>query len=97
MKTIEKFRVKTKMQFLAMVAGLFLSASLSAQEQNNRYGGLFGRGNITEYTERGLMNRDNVSGGLNNQAFGQDVPLGNGLLILFGVAVGYAIIKKKED
>ena len=43
------------------------------------------------------MNRSGVSGGLNNQAFGQDVPLGSGLLILFGAAVGYAIIKKKED
>lgn len=97
MKIIGKSRVKIKMPILAMVAGLFLSASLSAQEQNNRQGGLFGQENTTENTERGLMNRSNVSGGLNNQAFGQNVPLGSGLVVLFGVAIGYAIIKKKED
>lgn len=85
--------MKIKMPILAIAAGLLLSTSLSAQEQ----GGLFSRGNTTDFTERGLMNRSEVSGGLNNQAFGQDVPLGSGLLILFGAAVGYAIIKKKED
>ena len=89
--------MKTKMPILAMAAGLLLSASLSAQEQNNRQGGLFGQQNISENTERGLMNRSNVSGGLNNQAFGQNAPLGSGLFILFGAAAGYAIIKKKED
>ena len=85
--------MKIKMPILAMAAGLLLSTSLSAQEQ----GGLFGRGNTADSTERGLMNRSEVSGGLNNQAFGQDVPLGSGLLILLGAAAGYAIIKKKED
>lgn len=85
--------MKIKMPILAIAAGLLLSTSLSAQEQ----GGLFSRGNTTDFTERGLMNRSEVSGGLNNQAFGQDVPLGSGLLILLGATVGYAIIKKKED
>ena len=89
--------MKTKILVLAMAAGLFLSASLSAQEQNNRQGGLFGHENTPESTERGLMNRSTVSGGLDNQAFGQNVPVGSGLLILFGAAAGYAIIKKKED
>ena len=89
--------MKTKMLILAMAAGLFLSTSVFAQEQNNRQGGLFGHKNTTENTERGLMNRSNVSGGLNNQAFGQNVPVGSGLLVLFGAAAGYAIIKKKED
>lgn len=97
MKTIGKFRMKTKMPILVIVVILLLSTSLFAQEQNNKQGGLFSRGNTTEYTERGLMNRSDVSGGLNNQAFGQDVPLGSGLLILLGVAAGYVIIKKKED
>lgn len=85
--------MKIKMPILAIAAGLLLSTSLSAQEQ----GGLFSRGNTADYTERGLMNRSEVSGGLNNQAFGQDVPLGSGVLILLGATVGYAIIKKKED
>ena len=97
MKIIGKFRMKIKMPIMAIVAMLLLSTSLFAQEQNNKQGGLFSRGNTADYTERGLMNRSNVSGGLNNQAFGQDVPLGSGLLILFGAAAGYAIIKKKED
>ena len=43
------------------------------------------------------MNKSSAIGNLNNQAFGQDVPLGSGLLILLGATVGYAIIKKKED
>ena len=85
------------MLVLAVVAGLFLSTSLSAQEQNNRQGGLFGQQNTSENAERGLMNRSNVSGSLNNQAFGQNVPIGSGLLVLFGAAASYAIIKKKED
>ena len=89
--------MKTKVLVLAMTTGLFLSTSLFAQEQNNRQGGLFCQQNTFENTERGLMNRSNVSGGLNNQAFGQNVPIGSGLLILFGAAAGYAIIKKKED
>lgn len=97
MRTIGKSRMKTKMPILAMAAGLFLSANLSAQEQNNKQGGLFGHENTPKNTERGLMNRNTVSGGLNNQAFGQNVPLGSGLLVLFGAAAGYAIIKKKED
>ena len=90
--------MKPKTSILVMAIGLFLSLSLSAQEQNNHQGGLFGRENAVERTEtRGLMNRSSVTGNLNNQAFGQDVPLGSGLLIFLGATVGYAIIKKKED
>lgn len=97
MKIIGKSRMKIKMPILVMAVGLLLSTSLFAQEQNNRQGGLFGYENTTENTERGLMNRSTISGGLDNQAFGQNVPIGNGLLVLFGAAVGYAIIKKRED
>lgn len=97
MNIIGKSRLKIKMLILTMAVGLFLSTSLFAQEQNNRQGGLFSQQNTSENTERGLMNRSTVSGGLNNQAFGQNVPLGSGLFILFGAAAGYAIIKKKED
>ena len=97
MKTIGKTRVKAKMPILAMAAGLLLSTSLFAQEQNNRQEGLFGQKNTTENSERGLMNRNVVSGGLDNQAFGQNAPIGSGLLILLGATAGYAIIKKKED
>ena len=97
MKIIGKSRMRTKIPILAMATGLFLSTSLSAQQQNNRQGGLFSHENTTENIERGLMNRSTVSGSLNNQAFGQNVPIGSGLLILFGAAAGYASIKKKED
>ncbi len=98
MKAIGKSKMKTKPSILVMAIGLFLSSSLFAQEQDNHQGGLFGRENAVEITEtRGLMNRSVATGNLNNQAFGQDVPLGSGLLILLGATVGYAIIKKKED
>ncbi len=91
--------MKTKTSILVLATGLFLSSSLPAQEQNIHQGGLFSRGNVVERTEieRGLMNKSSAIGNLNNQAFGQDVPLGSGLLILLGATVGYAIIKKKED
>ncbi len=98
MKTIGKSKMQTKTSILVMAIGLFLSSSLFAQEQNSYQGGLFGRENAVEETEtRGLMNRSSVTGNLDNQAFGQNVPLGSGLLILLGATVGYAIIKKKED
>ena len=97
MKTTKKYRMKTKISVLVMAIGLFLSFNLSAQEQDNHQGGLFCRGEDTERIDRGLMNRSGVIGNLNNQAFGQDVPLGSGLLILLGAAAGYVIIKKKED
>lgn len=34
---------------------------------------------------------------INNQTFGQEVPVGSGLFILLAAGAGYAILKRKED
>ena len=94
--TIGKSKMKTKLLAMAVILMLVFS-NLSAQNLHDRPGGLFGMENIFERPERGLMNRDDISEGLDNQAFGQDAPIGSGLLILFGAATGYAIIKKQEE
>ena len=57
----------------------------------NRFGsnsGLFGKG--------GAIN-DNISGGITNGDFGEDAPLGSGLVILLGAGLGYVALKKRED
>ena len=50
--------------------------------------GLFGKG--------GAIN-DNISGGITNGSFGEEVPLGGGIAILLVAGLGYVAIKKKED
>ena len=50
--------------------------------------GLFGKGRAIN---------DNISGGITNGDFGEDAPLGSGLVILLGAGLGYVALKKKED
>ena len=50
--------------------------------------GLFGKGRAIN---------DNISGGITNGDFGEEVPLGSGLVILLGAGLGYVALKKKED
>ena len=38
-----------------------------------------------------------ISGTIDNQVFGQSVPLGSGMLILLAAGAGYATLKRKED
>jgi len=38
-----------------------------------------------------------TEGIINNQTFGQDVPLGSGLVLLMAAGTGYALLKRKED
>ena len=51
-------------------------------------GGLFGKG--------GAIN-DNITGGITNGSFGEEVPLGGGIAIMLVAGLGYVALKKKED
>ena len=97
-----KKRQKTARLALAMTAMSLLPMGTFAQE-----GGLFQRGvsdeayygfgNETEKTE--LLGHRNVQtmGTINNQTFGQPVPLGSGIALLLAAGAGYAMLKRKED
>ena len=84
-----------------MVSALVLSANtLSAQ------GGLFKRGAVAEengygysgHSQNELLGRSGGTEGIiNNQTFGQNVPLGSGAVILLSAGIGYALLKRKED
>ena len=80
---------------------MVLSANtLSAQ------GGLFKRGAVAEengygysgHSQNELLGRSGGTEGIiNNQTFGQNVPLGSGAVILLSAGIGYALLKRKED
>ena len=87
---------------LAMSMALALPIVASAQE------GMFQRGVTDEEyygagcakNKKGLLfgNRNvGTNGIINNQTFGQPVPVGSGMLILLAAGAGYAIYKRKED
>lgn len=84
---------------LAMLAALPFGAF--AQE------GLFQRSMTDEtyygfggsYDNCGLFGNRSATtmGTINNQTFGQPVPIGSGMIILLAAGAGYAILKRKED
>lgn len=80
---------------LAMATMLSLPVGVSAQN------GLFQRGASTETmreTEAGMFSqRNEASGVINNQTFGQPVPVGSGIIVLLVAGVGYSVLKRKED
>ena len=51
-------------------------------------GGLFGKGGAADAT---------INVGITNDNFEDDAPLGSGIAILLGAALGYMALKKKED
>ena len=79
---------------LALSAGLLLPLDMNAQK-----GGMFARVNKTESTDNfSMMNRGSTGGyDLHNQTFGQEAPLGSGLLILAAAGAGYALKKRKKN
>ena len=89
--------LKTLVFSLGLLAMTLTANNLNAQNDGSR--GLFGRGDITEYS-----NRD---GGISNQTFELEtggpstptdaVPLGSGLLILTAAGAGYAIARRKRN
>ena len=47
-----------------------------------------------DYVNRGDAN---ISGGITNGSFGEEVPLGSGIAIMLVAGLGYVALKKKED
>lgn len=101
MKKQTKKKGKAVALSLVMAAVLSLPVGAMAQE------GLFQRGVADEvyYGYGGtngkteLLGHRNVqpTGTINNQIFGQPVPVGSGVLILLAAGAGYAALKRKED
>ena len=64
-------------------------------------GGLFGFETFSESDSRLFGNRgainDNITGGITNVSFGEEVPLGGGIAIMLVAGLGYVALKKKED
>lgn len=95
---------KTKAIVLSMAMTIALSVPLGVSAQE---GGLFQRG-VSDETYYGAGSENGTSGVfgqrdgqttgvINNQVFGQPVPLGSGLVILLAAGAGYAALKRKED
>ena len=97
--------VKLKMKMKALVLSLAMLAvsPIGAFAQD----GLFQRGTTDEAyygfggstDKSGLLGDRSVetTGTINNQIFGQPVPLGSGIIVLLAAGAGYAALKRKED
>jgi len=103
---MKKYRLKAKELILAIVIMLLLSSNLSAQEWNNRQGGLFG--DPVSSASNGLMNRGRTlfEGNINGQGFGTTgaeitgqtfgTPLNGGLFVLLIASAGYGALKTRK-
>lgn len=81
---------------------MMLSFTLVAQDRKERPSGLFGYGSTSASETSGLftLNRneteiDEVE--IEFEDFGETVPIGNGLFLLFTTSVSYAMLKRKEE
>ena len=77
----------------AMVVTLLLPTTTNAQSQID---GFFTSYSNETYNNRDLTITDGFLGA-NNQTFGENTPLGSGLLVMFAAGAGYVLLKKKED
>ena len=55
------------------------------------YGGTNGKRDLFGHRSVG------ITGTIDNQTFGQPVPMGSGVIILLAASAGYAALKRKED
>ena len=104
---MNKTRKKTIVLSILVAAGMLLPASLFAQDQKGRPGGLFGLGGDVEHYN--LFGRDGSlfsweiaeedfganEGDINVEDFG--TPLGSGILVLLTAGAGYATLKSKKQ
>lgn len=90
MKSISK--LKTIALSLMMAAFLSIPTISNAQDR-----GLFGLGKSSADDEFNNRGDNDFSITVENQSFGQTVPIGSGIIILLGVSLSYIALKKKED
>ena len=78
------------------LALVLLSTNANAQYEGNR--GIFGKGESVDASpSRGLMDHRGSSGySITNQTYGQDAPLGSGLLIMAVAGACYAGMKRNK-
>ena len=100
---MEKLKMTKKALVLSLAMLAVSPIRALAQE------GLFQRGvSDEEYygngkwsNNKGVFENGNRSiettGTINNQVFGQPVPLGSGIIVLLAAGAGYAALKRKED
>jgi len=79
----------------AMVAGLLLPTSMSAQKSDGFFRG--GETEIYENRESFVINGNDSEGGLSNYGIGEAVPVGSGLLVLSAAAAAYAFARRKRS
>lgn len=88
---------------LALSLAMLATSPIGAFAQEE---GLFQRGvndganySLGGFNEKsGLLgNRNETTGTINNQTFGQPVPLGSGIVLLIAAGAAYAVLKRKED
>lgn len=85
---------------MAMAFAVAIPLGTSAQEglfqrgvSDEAYYGYGGSKNNTGF----IGNRDATTGVINNQIFGQPVPVGSGMIILLAAGAGYAALKKRKE
>lgn len=98
---MKKLKITKKVLALSLV--MLAASPIGAFAQD----GLFQRG-VSDETyygfgsstdKSGLLGNRSVqtTGTINNQIFGQPVPLGSGIVLLIAAGAGYAVLKRKED
>lgn len=76
-----------------VLAMMLMPFTMSAQ-------GPFGSDNYFRINEDNYSNRASdpvIVGNINNQTFGQDVPVGSGIAVLVAAGAGYAIMKRRKN
>ena len=87
--------------FLLVTMAALLTMPTMLTAQIGKKGGLFNK-DMTEENTNGLLNyhnnRDEIYGSpINNQTFGQQVPVGSGLFVLAMAGAGYAMMRRKRS
>ena len=103
---MKRYKLKSKKLIWAIAIMVLSSSHLSAQDRNNKPGGLFG---VPAPTSNGLMNRGRglFESNINGQGFGETniditgqtfgTPLNGGLFILLMAGTGYGALKTKRQ
>lgn len=97
---MEKLKMTKKALVLSMAMLAALPIGAFAQDGLFHRGlpddAYYGFGDSNEKT--GLLgDRSVTTGTINNQTFGQSVPVGSGVILLLAAGAGYTMLKRKED
>jgi hypothetical protein len=92
---------KKTLKALVLLLGFAMMLPFSAQAQTKSMyheGSLMDDPTADWQKQPSLNNRGAVSGWiLSNQQFGNDAPLGSGIILLIGAGLGYAALKRRKE